>query len=245
VTTRLADVHPPERALPHTLVAVLTLLTLGAIVLSLWSAPPIDVERLRLAADATRSASGFVLTDTVTVISLVPGIPAGEQAGLSGRDVLHVVYQAPDRVEEAHVDATGVLVRLLIVGSSSFQNRGAGWTRLPARPSQGAEAARAVLDPLQAPASSTYVVSRGGMFQFVPADLDRFVFRYLGAHVATLSSLSVSAVVRGDYLTGERLTAVREDRRITVDLAFTAIGSAPAVLAPPASEVVPASRTPG
>jgi hypothetical protein len=51
--------------------------------------------------------------------------------------------------------------------------------------------------------------------------------------------------VHGDFLTEERITAVLGQQRLSVDLVFSAIGSAPPVQAPPASSLVPAGPASG
>jgi hypothetical protein len=226
-----------RRALPNTLLAVFAALTLGGIVLSLSTAPPEAVYQLQLAAKATMAAPSFVLTDTNTVAPLLAGLPAGTQQQLAHSDVVHIVYQAPDRVEDRTASG-GHPVTLVVIGSLHFQNTAGRWYELPPRPSLGQSAAQVVLSPLRAAAGASQVVRRGGRYLFLPADLDRFTTMLLRSHVSQLSSVSVTAVVEGDYLTREHVTAVRQGSRLTIDFVFTSIGSAPPVVAPPASEVV-------
>ncbi len=63
-------------ALPFVIVGVFTILLVGAIVLSLSTAPPLDEQQLHAAATATLNASGFVLVDTISVTSSGSAAPA-------------------------------------------------------------------------------------------------------------------------------------------------------------------------
>lgn len=227
----------PQSALSNTLVGLVGLLTVGAILFSLWTAPPDAVYRLHLAADATASASGFVLTDTNSVTPSLAGLPTAAQQQLGFHDVVRIVYRAPDRVED-HTTASGHPVTQVVVGAAHYERLAGRWYRLPSRRSLGTSDADVVLLPLESAEGANDVVPRAGGYLFLPADVDRFTMKFLRSHVAQLTSVSVFAVVRGDYLTGEHISAVRGDNRLTVDFTFTSIGSAPPVQVPPPSEVV-------
>ena len=214
------------------------LLTLGGILLSVWTAPPEAVYRLHLAANATASASGFVLVDTNSVTPLNAGLPIGARQQLGYHDVVRIVYQAPDRFE-AQGTASGHPVTEVVIGSALYEGFAGRWYALPSRRALGATAARTVLFPLVAAAGADDVVPRSGGYAFRPVHVDRFTLRLLGSHVARLTSVSVFAGVRGDRLTDERISAVRGGNRLIVDFTFTSIGSAPEVQVPPGSEVAP------
>jgi hypothetical protein len=231
-------VQTSRGALAHTLLAVLAALTLGGILLSLWTAPPEAVYQLRLAARATEAASGFVITDTASVTPLLSGLPASTQHQLSGHTVTHIVYQAPDRVGDQSTSPAGLPVTVVVIGSTRYQLTAGRWYELPPSRSRGLSAADVVLFPLRAASGSSEVVRQDGQYLFLPVDLDRFTTMFFRSHVAQLSSVSVTAEVHGDYLTRERITAVHQDSRYTVDLVFTSIGAAPPVEAPPPSQIV-------
>jgi hypothetical protein len=216
---------------------VLVALSVAAIVVSLANSPPELVTQLRLAAATTAAAPSFVLTDTGTVSSALPGVPAATERRLANTIVVRIVYQAPDRVEDRRTAADGTLTNV-VIGSTSFRRSGARWYQFPPRPSLGLSAARVVLYPLRVAAGATVVARRGGVDTFLPANLDQVTMTLLGSHVAQLSSVSVSAVVDGDHVARESVTAVRGSERLSLDLAYTSIGTAPPVVAPPASAVV-------
>jgi hypothetical protein len=227
--------------LAHALVGVFALLVLGGIALSLSSAPPVDVQQLSIAAEATMTASGFALADTnsVTVVGPVPGAAGTGQP--SRTVVIRVRYQAPDRVQESEAGPTGGTVSVIVIGSERFRSNGSQWTALPPQPGLGAQAARTITSPLQVAASATTVTRHGTVYQFVPRRLDQFLVTVLGVRPSQVSEPRLTAVVRGEYLTDERITAVLSQQRLEVDLAFSAIGSAPPVHAPPATSLVPSA----
>jgi hypothetical protein len=57
----------------------------------------------------------------------------------------------------------------------------------------------------------------------------------LGATSTQVTGLAFSAVVRGDFLVDERITGVLQGQRLSVDLAFSQVGSAAPVKVPPTS----------
>jgi hypothetical protein len=61
----------------------------------------------------------------------------------------------------------------------------------------------------------------------------------LGVRPAQLSAPRLTAEVRGDFLVDERITALVGQQRLEVDLAFSAVGSAPPVQVPPGTLLVP------
>jgi hypothetical protein len=222
---------------------MLTVLTLGAIALSLWSAPPVDAEQLQLAAKATMAASGFILTDVNSVTAVAPGAGAPQGARTA---VVHVLYRAPDGIEESEVGPTGQTLSIIVVAGARFRSAGTNqWTELPTSPGLGTQAAHTVLSPLEAAAGATHVTRQGGSYSFVPPDVGRFLSAVLGVNPSQLSLPHLTAEVHGDFLTEERITAVLGQQRLSVDLVFSAIGSAPPVQAPPASSLVPAGPASG
>jgi hypothetical protein len=221
--------------LASVLVGMLALLVVGGIALSLSSAPPVAVQQLSSAAKATMATSGFALTDTNAVTAA--GATAG--AGVGGQNsrtvVIRVLYQAPDRVQETEA-TNGQSVSVIAIGSKVFRNNGSKWTELPSPdPGVGAKAAKTITSPLQVAANATTVTRHGNLYQFVPARLDEFLSGILGVRPSEVSAPRLTAEVRGDFLVDENITALVGQQRLEVDLAFSAIGSAPPVHAPPAT----------
>jgi len=230
-------VHTRPRALPFLVVGAFGLLALGAVVLSVSTAPADAEQQLHVAADATLAAPGFELVDT----NSVRPVAAAPAAGQAHVEVVHVRYQAPDAVEETEPDAAGQIVSVIVVGDRRFGSLGRGWRELPPSPGLGAEAVATVLFPLRAASDGVEVTRNGDVYHFVPRHLADFAGTLLGRASTQLSSLQVAATVHEDYLVGERVTAVLGGEQLRVDLVFSSVGSARPVEAPPASELVPAS----
>jgi uncharacterized membrane protein len=233
-------VQRTSRGLANILVGVLAILTLGAIALSLSMAPPVAEQQLNIAAKATMMASGFVLTDTNSVTALSPA-PAAAPGQILRTEVVHILYGAPDAVEEAEAGAGtgGQSVSVIVIGDRRYRRTGAQWTKLPVSPGLGTQAVNTILSPLKEAAAATVVTRHGGVYTFVPRNIDQFITTVLGANPSQLSSPRLTAVVRGDFLADELITAVLNRQRLGVDLVFSAIGSAPPVVAPPASSPAP------
>jgi len=222
------------RLVPHVLVGMLTVLVLGGIALSLATAPPDATQQLRIAAGATEQSSGFVLTDTNSIAP--PGAAPRSM-------VVRVVYRSPDRVKESGTDSTGQALSVIVIGQRHFERRAGDpkWTELAPTPQLSTEAVQTLLFPLQGAqhavdAVRTSVGSGATTYRFLPSDSAQLIRNILGATPSQLSSLRFTAVVRGDYLADERITAVvRGGEQLEVDLAFSAVGSAPGVEVPPTS----------
>lgn len=222
------------RLLSHVLLGVLTLLVVGAIALSLATAPPDGPQQLRGAAEATVAAPGFELQDTNSVTS-----PAAT-GGQARVEVINVLYEAPDRVLETGPGPNGQMVSVLVAGDRHFSRTGAGWEELPPSPGIGADAVQTVLSPLQAASGATDVARSGDVYRFLPPDLDRFVATILGTSPAALSSLRLTATVEGEFVTRVQVVGVLHGERLEVMVALSRIGSAPPVTVPPASQVTQA-----
>ena len=220
----------PPKLLPHVLLAVLTVLVFGAIALSLVTAPPVAQTQLRSAAQSTLDATGFRLVDTNAVTAL--GTTPSRRTS-----VIDVLYEAPDRVRESGLAASGQPTTAVVAGSSRLVNTGQGWTELPTQAGLGAEAAKTVLAPLQVVTTATDVSVRGDVYRFLPGDLTGFITTILGAPPSKLSGLEVSAVVRNGFVTEEDVSAVLGADRLSVALVFSAVGSAPPVTLPTPSAV--------
>jgi hypothetical protein len=215
------------------LVGMLSILAVGAIALSLATAPPDATQQLRIAAGATVQSSGFVLTDTNSIA------PSGARARSM---VVHVLYEAPNRVKESGLDSTGHALTVVVVGQRHFERRAGDkhWVELPPTPQLSTEAVQALLVPIQGAEHATDAVRASvgdgaTTYRFLPSDAARLIRTLLGATPTQLTALRFTAVVRGDVLTDERITAAVRGEQLEVDLAFSAVGSAPRVELPPTS----------
>ena len=226
------------RLMTHTVLGVFTLLVVGGIVLSLVISTPDAVQQLRAGAGSTAQAQSFVLTDTNTIAP----ISGGNAAALTRSQVVHVRYQAPDHLEESGIDSTGEPVSVIVVGPRHFQRQAgdADYTELPPTPQLGTEAVQTVLLPLQGAAKASSAVDEPGppgaqSYRFLPDRPSLLITTVLGASASQLRDLRFTAVVRGDFLTDERITAEAAGDRLTVDLVFSLVGSAPPVTVPATS----------
>lgn len=226
------------RLMTHMVLGIFTLLVVGGIVLSLVISTPDAVQQLRAGAGATAQAQSFVLTDTNTIAPISPG----SAATLTRSQVVHVRYQAPESLEETGIGPAGEPVSVIVVGPRHFQRQAgeARFTELPPTPNLGTEAVQTVLLPLQGAAKASWAVDEPGpggaqSYRFLPDQPSLLITTVLGASLSQLRDLRFTAVVRGDFLTDERITAVAAGDRLTVDLAFSQVGSAPPVTAPATS----------
>jgi hypothetical protein len=220
------------RALPFVLLGAFTLLVAGGVALSLSSAPPLAEQQLRLAAQTTMSASGFVLQDINSVTSVASSGASASGGAPQERVAFHVVYQAPASVQETEADRSGANASVIVVGDRGFRKTGSQWTELAATAGLGARAVGTIMSPLRGAAGATAVSRRGDRFRFSPADLHQLLSTVLGVTTTPLSSPQLTAVVRDGEVTGEVITAVVGSQRLEVDLVFSSIGSAPPVKAP-------------
>jgi len=152
--------------------------------------------------------------------------------------IIHVLYQAPDAVEESEAVPAGTMA-VILIGNRRFDGIGTQWTQLPDSKGAGAGAIQRIMYPLRAASSATTVTGHGDRYSFVPAGPSSFLQTILGLAPSALSSPVVTAVVRGGYVVDEQISAVADHERLQVDLVFSAIGSASPVKAPSAVTPVP------
>ena len=225
-----------NRATPHVVLAAMTLLSLGALVLSLDTAPPNAQSQLRGAAANVTGASSFVLTDTVT-----SGPPASSPLGTSTtRQQAVFVYQAPDRVEET-VHAGTQVGSVLWVGTRSYERIGnSKWFPLPAASSRtsttGQLAATQLLFPLQTIATASGVTKHGSIYAFTPGQEELLMSRLFGSQLPT-GTMSFEATIGDEFLGLAQISVVGVTERRTVDLALSLINHAPPLNLPPASQI--------
>lgn len=225
------------QALPFVIVGVFAILLVGGIVLSLSNAPPLAEQQLHIAASATLNASSFTVVDTNSVTA--PGAAAPTAGPSSGTVVVHVLYQAPDAVEESEVGPDGQSGAVILIGARRFRESASQWTELPPVPGLVNQVVKTILSPLQASSSAGTVTRDGDLYRFVPTSPSRFLLSILGVRPSQLSSARFTAEVHGEFLTHESISALVGRQRLTVDLAFSDIGSAPSVEAPPTSSAAP------
>ena len=227
-----------NRAAPHFLLGLLTVLSVGAILFSLEKAPPNAQTQLREAAANTVTASSFVLTDVESVSA--SGAPAGSAPQ---RVQAVLVYQSPDRVRET-VTGGGHNQTALVLGAARYEQLASGkWVSLgnagSGPSSAGALAAGDILFPFQAMRDATEVTKgAGGTFGFTPAQERLLLFRLVGTQLAgTAQATTWQATVTGENVTAIRLSLFGSGQETTVDLALTGINHAPLLAPPPADEV--------
>lgn len=220
-----------NRAAPHFLLALLTVLSVGAILFSLTQAPPVARSQLRAAAANTAGLSSFRLAYTETLAPL--SAPA---SGPPRRSEAVVIYQAPDRVQDT---VLGQSITGLVIGPRHYRRVGSGaWQYLGQSVSaSGAQVAEELVLPLQIVAGATGVTGRGsGTYSFTPANEQLLLATLFGGQLSSLapSGATYLATVRGEYLSTLHIAVVGATARATVDLAFSDLDRAPALEAPAA-----------
>ena len=207
------------------------MLLVGGIALSLATAPPIAQQQLENGAQATMSASSFAIVVTNSVSNLDPASPS-QSAQPSGSETLHVLYQAPASVEETLEATQGQSPSVIVIGDRLFRQNGSRWVEAPPSSGVGAHAVTTIMAPLQLAVHATDVTREGDLYRFGSSNLSRLSTTVLGVGSSQLSSPRLTAQVQGGFVTHERITAVVAHQHLELDLAFTAFGSAPPVLAP-------------
>jgi hypothetical protein len=237
-----------NRAAPHLVLGVLTLLCLAAIVYSLDTAPPVAQQQLRAAADNTRAASNFVLVDTE-----IAG-PASSSGAVNQEQAV-IVYNAPDRVEET-VMAGGRSGTVLVVGDRRYERRGANkWVDLgpPASGTTGGKSAGEIavgdiLFPLKSLSGSTAVAvhsspKAGQVYSFVPGQEPLLLLRLLGTSVPP-GTRSYLATVNGEFVGTEQISLLNAGERIVIELSVRRVDHAPILAAPAPSQLSSAPAAP-
>lgn len=221
-----------NRAMPHLVLAIFTALAIGAVILSLFTAPANAQEQMRTAAKDTVAAGSFVITDTETSTTSPP-----HGAAQSASETAHFVYRAPDQVEETLV-ANGKTVALLVLGSARYERSGSGpWQEIAPQDAQvptGSQAARSLLEPLEVLTTAVDVVSYGDRYGFEPADRSLFLSELLGPNGAGLpvSATTFGAVVSGEYLSEVDLGARTQGAEVRLRLRIGSFDQAPTLVAP-------------
>ncbi|MGH9028991.1 MAG: hypothetical protein ACRDV4_05190 [Acidimicrobiales bacterium] len=227
----------PTGLVAHSLLGGLTLLSAGAIVLSLVTAPPVAQEQLRLAAKATSAAGSFVLTDMNRISTPAPSAALGGKS--SATSTVRIVYQSPDRILDRVSESSGQTVTLLLVGDRAFEKVGnAAWSQVPpgSLTSTGADAARSVLRPLGSLSSATSVVLSGQTYRFVSGNQLSLLEDLLGAQATgQLSSVHFSAQLSGEFVGSETLVVDEGTFRDSIHFVYSSVDHAPPVEVPASS----------
>jgi hypothetical protein len=228
--------HTPSRAAPHVLLGILTLLSAGAIWLSLATAPANAPKQLQAAADNTASVSSFIAVYDFPVVN-------GTQIHTSE---VTFTYQAPDRIQETGTGPSGQPEVILVVGSQRYVRIGTGpWHGLAGGSSSGTNAGRTLalrlLSLIDTPREAQSVTRTGDTFAFtLPSDATsaQFLQGLLGLQQAQLSGApAFQATVTGEYMTAVAVSAQHSGQQLAASLRFRSIGSAPALAPPPPSQV--------
>lgn len=217
----------------NTLVGSLMLLSAGAIVLSLLTAPQVAQEQLHAAANNLAAAQSFVFLDTVTIHEPSPSPALGGKT--SGSTAQRVIYRAPDRVEVTSTSSRGLT--LLVIGNDRYERSGTGpWSKLPPAPrsatSTGAQEAQVLLFPLRSLAGSTSVVRQGSDYGFMPGSRAALLDDLFGQFASELSTLNFTASISGEFVSRELIVATRDGARFVIDFRFSDVDSAPGLEAP-------------
>ena len=224
-----------RRVAPFALLGLLILLSAGAIVLSLDTAPPVAQQELQIAARDTSGASSFVLAYSVrTFEASTPSGSSVKKPVETGVATAEFTYQAPDRLFQVR-NQNGVVISVLVIGNKQYERMGTGrWSALPSpksATSEGAQLAEQLLSVLSPMQHANSVVRRGATYRFSPDTGDPFIKNLFGTS-ATLSNVRFSAALSGGLVRNEGISAVGSGTLYELDFTFSLIGAAPPVVTP-------------
>lgn len=215
---------PPGRLFALLALGVLTLLTVGAIVLSVAIAPPNARQHLQVAARNTAGASSFLVR--LRIDEAVPGV-SGSTAATSRATIR---YHAPDQLSLSEV-ASGRVVRERVLGRTVYLSYDGGhsWQRL-----QGQQVANAFLAPLHALTTVNDVEQHGDVYLVSDAS---DLARAFGINVGSLGQVHAvaRATIHGEFLRVLEVT-FRSNRAgaARYTQGFTMVDQVPAIKPPPA-----------
>ena len=223
----------PSAFLAHILLGCLTLLSAGAIVLSILTAPPVAREQLRVAAKNTAAASSFVLVYRVSQHEPRPSADLNGKSSVTMTE--RVEYQSPDRLEVTSTTAPGR--KLIVIGGNRYDlARGGRWTALPPIPSAGtsigAQEAQQLLFPLASLGDATSVVRKGSTYRFDPGQRSVLLSDFFGSLAPILSSVGFTAALNGEFVSFERIVASRGSAHFGLDIRFQSVEAVPPIVAP-------------
>lgn len=223
-TAPSAGARPPVRVSPHLVLAVLTVLSLGAVAWSVTAAPPVARTLLRQGAGNTAAASSLQVDESISQVS------HGHAALL---DAIQLRMERPDRVEQVSQSTqTLVLGRKVYVSPDAGKN----W----------------YLDSGAAPVNFALVFGRAlqpmRLLQSVPTVHDsrgqtRFTMRvplaalvnamHLGLPVsAAAPAVPVTVSVVGEFVTSLTARVTEGAARLIVQVRYSHLDRLPVLVAP-------------
>jgi hypothetical protein len=217
-------VKPPGRLFALLALGILTLLTVGAIVLSLAIAPPNARQHLQIASRNTAAASSFLVR--LRIDQAVPGATTSTRATSRAT----VRYHAPDQLSLSEV-SSGRVVRERVLGRTVYLSYDGGhsWQRL-----QGQAVTNAFLAPLHALSKLNDVEQHGDVYVVTNATS---LARAFGINVGGVGQVhaTVRATIQGEFLRvlqvnfrSSRAGAARYTQ------GFALVDQVPTIKAPPA-----------
>jgi hypothetical protein len=223
------------RVAPFVVMGLLILLSAGAIVLSLDTAPPIAQQELQIAARDTSAARSFVLEYNIRTFEASTSSGSRVTKPVeTGVATAEFTYQAPDRLFQVR-NQNGAVVSVLIIGNKQYERMGSGqWSALPSpksTPSEGAQLAGQLLSALDPMQHANSVVRSGATYRFSPDRGDPFIKNLFGT-TATLSNVRFSASLSGGLVKNEGISAEGSGTLYELDFSFSMIGTAPPVVTP-------------
>jgi hypothetical protein len=224
-----------RRVAPFVLLGLLILLSAGAIVFSLDTAPPIAQQELQIAARDTSAARSFVLEYNIRTFDAYTSSGSRAKKPVeTGVATAEFTYQSPDRLFQVR-NQNGVVISVLVIGNKQYERMGTGrWSALPSPKSTTSVGAQltgqllSVLDPMK---DANSVVRSGGTYRFSPDKQDPFIKNLFGTS-ALLSNVRFSAALSGGLVKDEGISAVGSGTLYELDFSFSLIGSAPPVVTP-------------
>jgi hypothetical protein len=226
---------------------MLAVFTAGAAALSLASAPPVAEQQLRIGAGATAGVGSFVMDLT----SVVRGAARPSGPTQVERSSFRLVYQAPDRIQETQAGPNGTIEEIVIVGDRRYERVGGHWVQFPGSPTGSVSVGRSVAEtfvlvPSTAASKAEDVVRHG------QTSSSRYGYDLSGTPLAALfaalyrvpvsmtSGHVFGARVQAEYMVNQTFFAAAGGSSDTVTIHYSRLGTAPAVVAPPASALHPA-----
>lgn len=226
--------HNPGRLAASVCLAVVALLAVGALVLSIVTAPASAQTRLRGAAATTATASGFELE--LSYGQRVSGVDRLARAAA-------IDYRAPDRVAISQTPAYGGEVQVAI-GTRAWvsSNQGKSWQPVGAAEpgsSIGANTAAQLLSVPVAIERVTGVTGGGDHLSFTTTDPGLLeALGDQGGKLAAGEHVRVNVVLAGDVLGSVNVVVSRTHHPPGLArFRFSHVGDSPPVNPPPASAV--------
>jgi hypothetical protein len=220
---------------------VLTVLSAGAIALSLATAPPVAEQQLHIGSGSTAGVGSFVmdLVNTFTTQGAGPGGASQVQRGTQ-----HIVYQAPDRFHEMISSGRGQGIDIIVVGSQRYQRKSPRlWTQLPSGATDiGLSAVNSlVLLPANTAAKGTPVTRHGQTSNSVyayglpPGPLAVVDAKLFGAGAGVIARHAFTVTIDKEFMVSQTFLATAGNQADRITVRYSELGTAPPVTPPPTS----------